>query len=305
MSEFDSRVWIKTDRPLEWLTLARPLPTMELMSVKGSTRLWTEVHTQVCLALITPGQVGVETRWRTRARTLTTGQAGMMLIEPGEVHVTQAVSKAADFEVVRFVPAVFEEARRELGLRGEFHFRAPTGDNPRVTRAVAELGQAHARGDSNLELASLSTELVSLMLSELSEQPSNVGVALDPVRDFRLRQAREYLRSQLDDKPSLDELAAELKISKYRLCAIFKAAYGVSVGQYWMAARMAEASRSLLLGVPIKHVAAQLGFVDEAFFTRVFRRHRGLPPAAWVRLQRQNSPRAPGQPLRSETRGAA
>jgi transcriptional regulator GlxA family with amidase domain len=72
-----------------------------------------------------------------------------------------------------------------------------------------------------------------------------------------------------------------------------------------MAARIARASRLLLLGTPIKLVTAQLGFVDEAFFTRIFRRHRGLPPGAWVRIQLKNSPRARDEPLLGLLRTAA
>ncbi len=267
------------------------------MAVTGSTRLWTEVHTQVCLALVTEDQPGVEAKWRTRASTLSTRPGGLMLIEPGDVHVTMAVSKPANFEVVRFLPEVFENARRELDLRGNFHFRTPADTNPAVSKALRALTRAHANGDSSIELDSLSAELVGTVIAELGESSSGSGITVDPVRDFRLRRAREYLRAHLFQKPSLDELSLELKVSKYRLCTLFKAAYGVSVGQYWMAARIAEASRRLLQGMPIKYVTASLGFVDEPFFTRIFRRHRGMPPRAWVRLQQRNSLRARGVPL--------
>ncbi len=298
MLDVDKRVWVDTDRPAERLTLARPFPTTELMSVVGSTRLWTEVHTQVCLALVTPDQAGVAAKWRTRARTLVTEPGGLMLIEPGDVHVTQAVSKPSNFDVVRFIPEVFENATRELGIRGGFHFRSPSSSSPAVGSAIGALIHAHARGDSAFELATLNAQLVSTVISELGEGSSGLGVTVDPVRDFRLRRAREYLRSHLQRKPSLDELALELQVSKFRLCTIFKAAYGVSVGQYWTAARIAEASHRLLSGVSIKLVAADLGFADEPFFTRTFRRHRGMPPAAWVRVQQKNSGRSPGAPLR-------
>lgn len=305
MSTYDSRVWTDTDRPGERVTLARPSPAMELMSVTGSNRHWTEVHTQVCMAFVRPEQPGVEAVWQTRARTITTRSAGLMLIEPGDVHVTRAVSKPADFDVVRFVPEVLADAMRELDLPNAFHFRAPGSTDPHVTALISQLVDAHANGDGSFELAALAAELVSLMVTELGEKPAQSGIVLDPVRDFRLRRACEYLRSHLEQKPTLDELAGELKISKYRLCTIFKSAYGVSVGQYWMAARIAAASHQLLTGTPIKLVAARLGFADEAYFTRVFRAHRGMPPGAWVRLQQKNSLRAHGEPLRRAARGAA
>jgi AraC-like DNA-binding protein len=297
MLDSDNRVWIETDRPGERVTLARPVPTTELMSVTGSTRLWTEVHTQVCMALVTPGQPGVEAKWRTRARTLSTRASGLMLIEPGDVHVTQAVSKSSNFEVVRFVPEVLEQAVRELGVSGNFHFRSPASENADVGAGILALIHAHARGAETFELESRSAELIATVIAEIAETPTMPRTAIDPVRDFRLRRARDYLRSHLEQKPSLDMLALELKVSKYRLCTIFKQAYGVSVGQYWMAARIAEASRRLLSGMPIKLVAGSLGFADEPFFTRIFRRHRGMPPGAWVRLQEVNSAKSRGSPL--------
>ncbi|HEY0464292.1 MAG TPA: AraC family transcriptional regulator, partial [Polyangiaceae bacterium] len=229
---------------------------------------------------MTEDQAGVDAKWRTRARTLSTQAGGLMLIEPGDVHVTLAVSQPANFEVVRFVPEVFENARRELDLRGSFHFRTPAAKNPAVAKALRAVIGAHANGDGPLELESLSAELVGTIIAELAEPPSASGIVVDPVRDFRLRRACEYLRANLYRKPSLDELALELKVSKFRLCTLFKAAYGVSIGQYWVAARIAEASRLLLGGMPIKLAAAIVGFVDEPFFTRTFRRHRGMPPGA-------------------------
>jgi len=314
MLEADTRVWMETDRPGERLTLARPNESMELMSVQQSNRLWTEVHTQVCMCLIRPGQPQSSAFWQTRAQSLYSRSGGLMLIEPGDVHVTLAVTAPADFDVVRFLPEVVDEAMHELSRPGEFHFRTPACEHPLVAGALSRLIRAHAEGADPFVLDALSAELLGLMLTELGETPSSAGVALDPVRDFRLRRVREYLRSHLEQKPSLDQLARELKLSKFRLCKIFKAAYGVSVGQYWMAARMAHASRLLLLGTPIKSVTARLGFVDEAFFTRMFRRHRGLPPGAWVRIQQKNSPRSEHEPLlrlarpaeapRSQGRGA-
>jgi AraC-like DNA-binding protein len=293
----DSRVWIETDRPGERLTLARPNGSTELMSVEGSTRLWTEVHTQVCLCLIRPGQPKTGSIWQTRAQTFHSRSGSLMLIEPGDVHVTLEVPAPADFDVVRFLPEVIDEAMRELALRGSFHFRSPACDNRRVAAAMSSLVSAHADGAEAFVLDALNADLIGAILTELGETAPAAGVALDPVRDFRLRRVREYLRSHLELKPSLDQLAQELRLSKFRLCKIFKAAYGVSVGQYWMAARVAHASRLLLLGTPIKTVTARLGFADEAFFTRVFRRHRGLPPGAWVRLQQQNSRRGRDEPL--------
>ncbi|HEX4339186.1 MAG TPA: AraC family transcriptional regulator [Polyangiaceae bacterium] len=285
----DERVWSATDLPGETIAIGNPTPELQVMSARGSQRNWTEVHTSVTIAAVAPGQPLVEARWKTRARSLSSTAGTLMAIEPGDVHVTHKVTSPAAFDVVRFDPALLEDAMLALDRPGTFHFRAPAVNNPVVLEAIHALVRVHAQNADAFEVESASAELVTKLVDELSELPSPSGVMLDPVRDFRLRRARDYLREHLAEKPSLDELAREVGMSKYRLCAVFKSTYGVSPGQYWAARRISEACRMLLRGMPIRRVAQELGFVDEAFFTRMFRKHRGCPPGAWVALHRANS----------------
>jgi AraC-like DNA-binding protein len=287
----DERTWLATDLPGESITVASPLPVLQLMSARGSTRRWTEVHTGYSIAAIAPRQPLVEARWRTRARTLSSTAGTLMAMEPGEVHVTHVVTAPAAFDLVRLDPSLVDDAMRALDRRGSFHFASPAMKNPSVLEAVRALVATHAQPSDAFEIESAATELATKVVQQLSEVPNASGLALDPVRDFRLRRARDYLREHLVKKPTLDALAAEAGMSKYRLSAVFKATYGVSPGQYWAARRVAEACRLLLRGTTIRAVAAELGFIDEAFFTRMFRKHRGCPPGAWVALHRTNNKR--------------
>jgi AraC-like DNA-binding protein len=285
----DERSWSATDLPGEMIAIGNPMPELQIMSARGSQRNWTEVHTGVTIAAVAPEQPLVEARWKTRARSLSSTAGTLMAIEPGDVHVTHAVTAPAAFDVVRLDPSLFDDAMRALDRPGAFHFKSPAVHNMVVQDALHALVRAHAQNADPFEVESACAELVTKVVDELSELPTASGVQLDPVRDFRLRRARDYLREHLSDKPSLDALAREVGMSKYRLCSVFKATYGVSPGQYWAARRISEACRMLLRGTSIRRVAHELGFVDEAFFTRMFRKHRGCPPGAWVSLHRANS----------------
>lgn len=298
----DARQWMDTDRRGERMTLGRVNPSLSVMSVTGSTRHWAEAHHDFCVALVTPGQPQVQARWRTRGRELETHAGGFMLIESGDVHVTRAVSVPSDFHVVRLTPEMVESASRELDLRGRFHFRTPTVENDLVARSLLRLIDGQANGLSEFELEILGAELTASILTHLCEASSVVPCRLDPVRDFRLRMTAEYLRAHLAEKPSLEELAKLTGLSKFRLCTAFKTAYGVTIGQYWTALRIEESTRLLRSGAPIRTVSAHLGFVDEAFFTRVFKRHRGLPPGAWTRLYEANTRRGRAHGARHESR---
>jgi AraC-like DNA-binding protein len=68
----------------------------------------------------------------------------------------------------------------------------------------------------------------------------------------------------------------------------FKLATGLSLHQYVLQARIQHA-RALLgeTDMPIKLVAQRLGYSDLYFFTRQFRQHVGVPPAAYRRSRQR------------------
>ncbi len=111
---------------------------------------------------------------------------------------------------------------------------------------------------------------------------------LDPVRDYRLRRVREYLRAHLGLRPTLAELEAVSDLGQWRLCVVFKRSYGITIGQYWNSLRLAQSVRYLQSGLSIKMIVSELGYVDEPYFSRVFKAHYGVAPGAWSRLYRAN-----------------
>jgi len=287
-SSADQRVWHSTDLVGESLSISQPFHGLELLSVRDSTRRWTEVHTEFDLALVTSGP-SVEIDWRTRGREILTRVGELMAIEPGEVHVTRHVNSPASFERVRVAPALIDRAITELDERRSFHFRQPGLSDPIVKSSIEHFVAAYSSGAESLEVESAAVALVSNLVTRLNESVHMPAITLDPVRDYRLRRVRDILRASVGQKPSLDALAQDSGMSKFRLCTVFKAAYGVSIGQYWAALRVSEAIRRLDQDVPIAEVVRTLGYGDEAFFTRVFRKHRGVTPRVWLAMRRSGA----------------
>ena len=92
-----------------------------------------------------------------------------------------------------------------------------------------------------------------------------------------------YVRDHLDARISVDDLAAVAGKSVSFITHEFKKHVGCSPRQYIEKEKIASARDRLLSGEPIKKVAADLGFCDEFHFSRVFKRHCGLPPATYLR----------------------
>jgi AraC-like DNA-binding protein len=297
----DCRAWVATDRPGERLSVARPQPDIEIVSVEGSHRHWCEAHDHFTVALVRREQGELVADWRTRCRSLSTELGGLMLIEPGDVHVTERVRArvgVADFDVVRFSPALVARAARELGYRGDFHFRTPATTDPLVFEALEGFVDAVASGESALATASAGCEALTTLIARLGEQPSAHGVSLDAQRDFRLRRVNDYLAAHLEQRPTLTELEQVSGLSQWRLCALFNQSYGTSIGKCWNALRLLQAQRELERGRSTSVIVAELGYRDEAYLCRVFKAHYGVTPGAWRAMFRAND--GTGQRRRTE-----
>ena len=289
LAQPDRRTWSETDRPGERMTITRPLAGVEVVSVRGSYRHWREAHDAFTLALVHRDQKQVIADWRTRGRSLSTERGGIMAIEPGETHVTERLKLqggSADFDVVRFAPPLVADAARAVGAGSGFHFGTPAVEDASSFDALLGFVGAVAGGDP-FEIECAKDHALHSLVSRLGEKARS-STPLDPVRDYRLRRVREYLRAHLEVRPTLAELEAVADLGQWRLCVVFKRTYGVTIGQYWNALRLAESVRCLQSGLSIKMIVSRLGYVDEPYFSRVFKTHYGVAPGAWLKLYRAN-----------------
>lgn len=155
--------------------------------------------------------------------------------------------------------------------------------------------------------ASRSTEmLASLLVDELTQplhHPAHaehlVASLVTGMLDFsfgeerasgRLTQAQmnrleALVASRPDCRVSLTEMAACVGLSESWFASAFKQTTGKTPLQ-WQMARRVELCQDLLRSttLSIAQVAAQMGFSDQAHFTKSFRQVVGQTPAAWRRM---------------------
>jgi AraC-like DNA-binding protein len=63
---------------------------------------------------------------------------------------------------------------------------------------------------------------------------------------------------------------------------VLHATFAIAPHRYLVARRIDAARKRLLDGQPIASVAADVGFYDQAHFTRQFTRHVGTPPGRYA-----------------------
>lgn len=290
----DVRKWVATDRPGERVTVGQPLSGIEILSATGSTRRWSEpLHSTFTVAIVHPDERPTAVEWRTRGRSVTTAGGELMNINAGDGHATLRVHAPSAFDAVKFDPCWLEDAARDLWPRTRFWFRSPTCRSPTVFQEVQRLVRAVSRGQDPFELESACHEVARAIAMDLTETIPRASEPSDLVRDPRLRRVRDCLIEQSSCRPSLQVLEDDTGLGKSQLCALFKKGFGISMGEFWTGCRIAKAKALLLAGAPAKSVASDLGFSDEAYFSRIFRRHSGLPPGVWVNVCRANTLKSP------------
>lgn len=92
--------------------------------------------------------------------------------------------------------------------------------------------------------------------------------------------ALNYVIDHLHEKIKEHDVAALCKMSPFKFSRSFKRCYGVTFQEYLITMRMEKASQLLANpNVLVADVAFQVGFKDPSYFTRAFKKIKGVSPS--------------------------
>lgn len=89
----------------------------------------------------------------------------------------------------------------------------------------------------------------------------------------------DYIKEHLAERISLDQAAAQVYLSKSYFCRIIKSELGCTFTEYVNRLRI-ERSKALLRSpqLSIAEISLAVGFDDQSYFTRIFKKQTGLSP---------------------------
>jgi AraC-like DNA-binding protein len=207
--------------------------------------------------------------------------------------------RRAEALVIRFLP---ELVRSRAPLESDqlllLPFTTQVEDRPHILRAgdpeaakvhaaLAELLKCYAQADETLYWQTGSRAFFLVVLHFLAQQfraADQLKKRSDQQqkRTGRLRKLFEYVGHHYAERISLPHAATIAGLSKPQFHVVFKQATGMSLLAYLTQVRLAEAVRLLReTDASIAEIASQIGFADQSYFDRRFRRHFGCTPVEY------------------------
>ena len=127
---------------------------------------------------------------------------------------------------------------------------------------------------------------ISALMKETSEtRPRNASSSNQYVLN-----AIKYIQFNYSHDISIDDVAKSVGVSRSHLYRVFMLNVGKSPIDYLTEYRINEACKLLRAGnLSIAEVAISVGFFDQFYFSRVFKRAKGMPPSKYIAAQSENT----------------
>ena len=162
------------------------------------------------------------------------------------------------------------------------HLIGPAVDEPDVVdaalvRGFRTLHRALADPGDAFEAESTFALVAARLVDHLGGRPADET----PVDDSIAEDLRDLLDARLFVGVTLAETGRILDASPAHLVRSFTRRFGISPHRYVIGRRIDVARSRLLEGQPLARVAVDVGFHDQAHFTKHFKRHLGTTPARY------------------------
>lgn len=217
-----------------------------------------------------------------RGARLAVPAGSLAVVQAGEAHSCYTnEAEGWTFGILYVATNLFEKVLLELTEKAgkATHFSSLVFKNAGLARTVLDLFDSFERPTSQLEQE---TRLL-YTLGEIIKRCADEPLPTQPLKHEHraVGFVKDYLRAHYCDEVTLAELALLTKLSRFYLLHVFTKTEGLTPHDYQISIRIAKAKSSILKGQPLADVAAEIGFADQAHFTRTFKKHTGVTPGKY------------------------
>ena len=180
------------------------------------------------------------------------------------------------------------DAQRLVGLTGLGH------DNPifhyddddklaRLLYAIVETDKTKLSGDVR-QLSSLMAFLAEL-IDRFGKAPP------EHKKGYRyVEKSVRFIDFNYSRSINIDDIAANVGISRSHLYRLFMEHFSLPPNEYLIRYRISKAAQMLEGGgVTVSEAAFSAGFADQLYFSRVFKKYKGVPPSRYAALKKEQA----------------
>ena len=148
-----------------------------------------------------------------------------------------------------------------------------------INSIINEMMSMQNRGADSFSMLTLFQQLLIILMDAYALPASRDGKQL-----LKLSKIINYIELNFDKALTIEELAHRAAMSRSTFIRQFKKATGTSAISYINQLRINQAKERLLnTDLSITEIAYKVGFNDSNYFTRLFKKHTGLPPRNYCR----------------------
>lgn len=177
------------------------------------------------------------------------------------------------------LPEYLKEMLATIISEAKKTFDLPVFD-PNLTRLV--LKENPELGGEQIIKNNLEMLLIYLVREETTKPSSEIHFiskhdGSDKIEDVIIK----YLKNNIYEKITLDDLCKHINYGKTYLCTKFKEKTGISIMNYYLRLKIDEAKKLIRHGLPFVSIADQLHFVSLSHFTSTFKRYTKMSPSQY------------------------
>lgn len=204
----------------------------------------------------------------------------LLVVNPGEMHTGEREHGPALIYTALYVPeCALATMRPDLRSRESIVGQSVINDGDLWQCVAAVHRLAMREGDTAAAEEALICG-VSLLFERYGTRHLAEATADCPKA---VNRAVAFLQAHAGDQISLEDASKASGVGPHHLIRLFQRHFGLTPYAYLTQIRIAKSRRLLKLGEPVAQVALDVGFADQAHFTKRFKQLTGTTPAMYAR----------------------